>query len=556
MENNNTTTLLHRFLHWEQTRPQAIHLSQPVGEEVIDYSWREVGDQARRMAAYLSSLALPTGSSIAILGRNSAHWVIADLAIWMAGHVSVPLYPTMSTDGMAHVLEHANVRLAFVGRIDAWDSGRQALFENIALIALPLAPDLDAGCWDTLIAAHAPLCELELPAPEQLATIIYTSGTTGMPKGVMHSFASMYTYAKLGGGDFCSMTPDDCMLSYLPLAHAAERSCVESNSLCHGARIYFNDSLETFSRDLCRARPTVFISMPRLWTKFYQSVCAKLGTQQRDALTGPDGAVLKEQILGMLGLDRTRIAFTGSAPLPTDIVNWYRSLGLELLEVYGMSENFCYSHYSRPGQVRIGYVGQALPGVECRLSPEGEILVRCATQMLGYYKDPQQTAQSLTTDGFFHTGDRGELDEQGRLKITGRVKELFKTSRGKYVAPAPIENRLVNDLVEAACVTGMGQSQPFALLLLSPTGRARLGDAAGRESLRGELLTLLEQVNASLEGHEKLDCLVVVKDVWTIDNGFLTPTLKIKRTVIEDHYLAHVQDWADSGEPIHFQACF
>lgn len=554
MDNNNTTTLLHRFLHWEETLPDAVYLSQPVGEEVFDYSWREVGDQARRMAAYLRGLDLPAGSAVAILGKNSAHWIMADLAIWMAGHVSVPLYPTLSADSLAYVLDHANVQLAFIGRLDVWDEGRQAAVAGVPQVALPLAPALQAPSWEELAASHAPLRELSLPRPEQLATIIYTSGTTGMPKGVMHSFGSMYTYAQLGGGDFCQLTPDDSMLSYLPLAHAAERSSVESNSLCHGVRVLFNESLETFARDLCRARPTVFISMPRLWTKFYQGVCTRLGHEQREALAGPDSETLKRQILGMLGLDRTRIAFTGSAPLPAEIVDWYRNLGLELLEVYGMSENFCYSHYSRPGQVRLGYVGQALPGVECRLSAEGEILVRSRTQMMGYYRDPELTAQTLTEDGFFHTGDRGELDEQGRLRITGRLKELFKTSKGKYVAPGPMENRLVNDLVEAACVTGMGQPQPFALLLLSPDGRSRLTDEAGREILRGELLALLEQVNASLEPHEQLDYLVVVKDVWTVDNGFLTPTLKIKRSVIEDQYQHRAAAWLAAGEPILFEA--
>ncbi|MDA8483414.1 AMP-binding protein [Pseudomonas resinovorans] len=555
MNNNNSTTLLHRFLHWEATRPDAIYLNQPVADGFTEYSWREVGDQARRMAAYLKSLQLPVGSNIAILGKNTAHWIIADLAIWMAGHVSVPLYPTMSAESVDYVFDHAEVRLLFLGRMEVGSNIQEMLPSGVPVIALPLAPEGKYRQWEEVVANRQPLQDIELPAPEQLATIIYTSGTTGTPKGVMHSFGSMYAYASLGGGDFCQLGPDDRLLSYLPLAHAAERSSVESNSLCHGVQVFFNDSLETFSRDLCRARPSVFISMPRLWTKFYQAVNARMPAEQQALLFSQceAGAALRKQVLVMLGLDCTRIAFTGSAPLPPEIVSWYRNLGLELLDVYGMSENFCYSHYSRPGQVRVGYVGQALPGVRCRISEEGEVLVDCPTRMTGYYRQPELTAESMTADGYFKTGDRGILDEEGRLKITGRVKELFKTSKGKYVAPAPIENKLGHRAVEAVCVTGPSQPQPFALLMLSPDGRSLAATPQGRAQLHGELEALLDSVNAGLESHQQLDYAVVVKDAWTIENGFLTPTLKIKRNVIESHYLAHAEAWLHAQQTIIFE---
>ncbi|UVE16152.1 AMP-binding protein [Pseudomonas sp. LS44] len=555
MNNNNSTTLLHRFLHWEETRPDAIYLTQPVPGGVADYSWREVGDQARRMATYLNSLALPAGSTIAIIGKNSAHWIIADLAIWMAGHVSVPLYPTMSEDALRYVIEHASVRLLFLGRMEAGSNIHDMLPAGMPVIALPLAPAGNYAQWDDLIAVHPPLQDVHLPEPSELATIIYTSGTTGKPKGVMHSFGVMHTYATLAGGDFCNLMPGERMLSYLPLAHAAERSSVESNSLCHGVQIFFNDSLETFTQDLARARPSIFISMPRLWTKFYQATCARLTAEQQTLLFSQceAGAALRKQVLVMLGLDQTRIAFTGSAPLPPEIVSWYRNLGLELLDVYGMSENFCYSHYSRPGQVRVGYVGQALPGVRCRISEEGEILVACPTQMMGYYKQPELTAQSMTADGYFKTGDRGVLDEEERLRITGRVKELFKTSKGKYVAPVPIENRFGHKAIEAICVTGPSQPQPFALLMLSPEGRSALADSQRRNEWVAELEELLGSVNSSLEAHERLSYMVVVKDTWSIENGFLTPTLKIKRDVIESRYLANAEAWLGSGQTIIFE---
>jgi long-subunit acyl-CoA synthetase (AMP-forming) len=252
----------------------------------------------------------------------------------------------------------------------------------------------------------------------------------------------------------------------------------------------------------------------------------------------------------MLGLDATRVAFTGSAPLPEQITNWYRALGLELLDVYGMTENFSYSHYSRPGLVRLGYSGQAMPGVECRIDENGEILLKSPTMMLGYYRQPELTADSLTQDGFFRTGDRGELDEIGRLKITGRVKEIFKTSKGKYVAPAPIENRLSHPKVEAVCVTGPAFTQPFALMMLSAAARSELDSAETREALRAQLRTLLDDVNATLEDHEKLGFIVVVKDSWRIESGFLTPTMKIRRGSIEERYLTAARAWAELGQAV------
>jgi long-subunit acyl-CoA synthetase (AMP-forming) len=558
MSQADANTLLHRFLHWEATQPDAVCFTQPYPDgRIVDYRWREVGDLARRMAAHVQSLQLPPQSSIAILGKNSAHWIIADLAIWMAGHVSVPLYPTMNADTAHYIFEHCDTRLLFVGKLDgktdAWHQIREAVPATMPMIGLPMSP-ADVPQWEAIGAGVQPLQALHQPAPGDLATILYTSGTTGKPKGVMHSFGNIFTYA-VGIGEFTGLNTGDRLLSYLPLAHAAERAFVESNLLGHGCHVYFSDSLETFVQDLRRARPTLFISMPRLWTKFYASVCARLPLRRQKllfALPFVSGA-LKKKILTMLGLEAVRVAFTGSAPLPAEIVAWYRKLGLELLDVYGMSEDFAYSHYSRPGQVRLGYSGQALPGVQSRIADNGELLVKAPTHMLGYYRDPQLTAQSFTHDGFFKTGDRGEFDERGRLKITGRVKELFKTSKGKYVAPAPIENKLTDPMVEAVCVTGPAQPQPFALVMLSADAKKELQDPQAAATMLRQLDALRERVNTALEAHERLGYLVVVDEVWSVDNGYLTPTLKIRRSVIEKRYLGRVQHWVGLGRTVIFE---
>ncbi|RMF13703.1 MAG: AMP-binding acetyl-CoA synthetase, partial [Candidatus Dadabacteria bacterium] len=242
---------------------------------------------------------------------------------------------------------------------------------------------------------------------------------------------------------------------------------------------------------------------------------------------------------------------SGSAPIPPDLIRWYRKIGLELLEGYGMSENFAYSHFSRPGRGRIGYVGEPNPGVEHRISEEGEIQVRSPADMLGYYKMPEETKASFTEDGFLKTGDRGEIDEQNRLKITGRVKELFKTSKGKYVAPAPIENLLnASALIEQSFVTGSGREAACACVMLSEELRARRDDPALADEIGPQLKELLFEVNGKVEPHERLAFLVVVRDEWLIENDFLTPTMKIKRSVLEDVYGPKLEEWYSSGQKV------
>jgi long-subunit acyl-CoA synthetase (AMP-forming) len=249
------------------------------------------------------------------------------------------------------------------------------------------------------------------------------------------------------------------------------------------------------------------------------------------------------------------MAISGSAPIPPATIAWYHSLGLELLEGYGMSENFAYSHVSLPGKSKVGFVGNSLPGVETKLGNDGEILVKTPADMKGYYKEPELSRGSYTADGFLKTGDRGEIDPQGRLRITGRVKELFKTSKGKYVAPAPIENLLNADSnIEQSCVTGAGRPQPHALLLLSEQQRGLLKNGADRSALDGALKQLLGKVNEQLEEHEKLAFLVVVKEPWQIENGYLTPTMKIKRNVIEDAYAPSGDTWYELNQRVIWQS--
>ena len=539
MARQSAPTLLHSFLHWEKTKPNGVFLTQPTTDGVTDYTWGEVGDQARRLAACIRSLGLPAGSHVALLGKNSAHWVIADIAIMMAGMISVPLYPTMSGGTARYVLDHAETKLLIIGKLDGtsdnWPEIRQSLPPNLPLVALPMAPS-EAGTSWAEVMAHAPLTDVATPGKDDVATIVYTSGSTGRPKGVVHSFASMLAIQR-GLESRNGVLPSDRLLSYLPLAHVAERM-MEGMALYYGLHIFFTQSLATFSEDIARARPTVFLSVPRLWTKFRQGVDEALPPRKQAILFAIPGVsrLIKRKILRKLGLDQVRMAASGTAPIPPDLIHWYKRLGLQVLEGYGMSENFAMSHFTERGRIVPGQVGTCFAGVDARIDETGEILVRSPGQMLRYHREPDLTAAAMTPDGFLRTGDRGTIDRHGALTITGRTKDIFKTAKGKYVAPVPIENAIQLPGIEAVCVMGAGRSAPIALLLPSAEKRAELADPAARAAIASLIRKELAEVNTTLEPHERLGLAVLVDDDWTPGNGCLTPTLKIVRAKLEEEY--------------------
>ena len=538
------------FFEREARHPRKVFLVQPIGGgEVQALTWGEVGHQARCAAHWLRARELPQGSHIALISKNCAHWIIADLAIWMAGHVSVPLYPNLTADSVAHVLTHSQARLALIGKLDDWSAMAPGVPVGVPTISLPLCPPEETFdfSWADLQAC-SPIQDNPLPDAASLATIIYTSGTTGLPKGVMHSFGAL-GFAASGGTELVGLGEGDRLLSYLPLCHVAERMFVEMASIYTGQTVFFAESLETFLTDLRRARPTALFGVPRIWTKFQLGVYAKIPETRLDTLLRLPfiGKRVGHKILAGLGLDALRIALSGAAPVPEALLRWYQRLGLDVLEVYGMTENCGYSHVCRPGGQTLGWIGQPCPGVQVRIDPSGEVQVHSGATMLGYFKDPQKTADTLTADGFLRTGDKGEQDADGRLRLTGRLKEIFKTSKGKYVAPAPIENRLAEHArIEQVCVVGEGLSAPIGLCVLSAPGE-------DRQALGGGLERWLAQVNAGLDKHERMGQLVVVKDQWAVENGFLTPTLKIKRNVIESTYGPQLQAWSARAETVLWQ---
>lgn len=319
----------------------------------------------------------------------------------------------------------------------------------------------------------------------------------------------------------------DRYLSYLPVAHGMERWLGECVPLYTANNLFFAESLATFVKDLNRCRPTIFMSVPRLWTKFQAGVFTKMPEKKLNLFLSIPllNILIKKKILKGLGLDQVRLAGSGSAPIPKELLHWYNRLGLELLEGYGMTENFNYSHISRPGKGVPGFVGPPYDDVEQRIASDGEIQVKTPGKMMGYFKNDEATKECITEDGWVRTGDKGALDAQGRLKITGRTKEIFKTSKGKYVAPAPIENQFVaHNLVELACVGGRAQPQPHAIIQLSEGPKAMAAKSADeRKKIEDELAAYMAEVNKTLDGHERLDFLAIVKDDWLPENGFLTP---------------------------------
>jgi len=538
-------TQIDRVLEFEVQRAREVWLTQPMGGgRVLDLRFGEAVDQARRMAAHLISLRLPPGSRIAIFSKNTAWWLMADLAIWMAGHVSVPIYPNLTARSIRAILDHAGARAIFIGKLDRFAEMEGGIPEGIARIVMPLGPETAGARWHDIVANTEPVRGTPPRDPDDLATIIYTSGSTGAPKGVMHSFRTMCAAAAFI--DRFQISAEDRALSYLPLAHVGERACIETPTFLVGFHVFFAESIDTFLDDVRRARPTFFGSVPRLWLKLQAGVQARLPQPKLARLLRLPiiRTMVRRKVLSGLGLDRVRAAICASAPIPVEVLRWFQDLGLPVVELYAMTENFAVSHLGSPETFRPGYVGGPVAGVEQRLSESGEIQVKSPGSMLGYFDAEAATREVIDDAGWLHTGDRGALAADGQLKVTGRVKEIFKTSKGKYVAPSQIENLLVGSgLVEQACVVGVDLPQPWALVVLPPGQRATDTRALG---------ALMAEVNAQLDAHERLDRIVVLPDEWTAENGLLTPTLKLKRAAIEEKYAPFTAEWCRVRDPVVF----
>ena len=531
---------------WAETMPDREFLLQPVDGVLRVTTFAEAVDQARRMAAALLGLGLNPDDKVAILAKNSAEWVLADLSIAMAGLISVPIYPTANADTIAYVLGHSEAKAIFVGKLDDPDAASNAIPKTLPSIAFPHDTIDCQHDWQQLIDSAEPIAAMHEPDKEDVMTILYTSGSTGKPKGVVLSYRA-YSYGCHAADSFLDIYPEDRVISYLPLAHIVERGCVVGPCLYAGTRIFFVESLQTFSHDLMTARPTVFTSVPRLWVKFQSGVLAKIPSGKLRVLLAIPivGRIVARNVRRSLGLDQCRFVGSGSAPISPHTLRWYEKIGIDIGEGWGMTETSGLACGNFPFQSkRIGTIGIPPDGTELKIAENGELLIRSPGLFTNYLKQAQLTQESFTDDGFFHTGDKAEWDEKVEAyKITGRVKDIFKSAKGKYVAPLPIESRLsASPLLEQICVIGSGLPAPIAIVIL---GEAALG--LPRESVTNSLEATRVQTNQQLESHERLSNIYVASTEWTIENELLTPTLKVKRDQIEARYLSTVDRSFDAA---------
>ncbi|MBV34283.1 MAG: AMP-dependent synthetase [Rickettsiales bacterium] len=517
------------FYRWEKAKSEQAFLRQPYGNDWQEYSWKEVGQQVRKMATYLKR-ELPANSKVAIFSYNCAHWVMADLAIMLAGHVSVPIYPSAGSDTVTTILEHSESKLVFVGKLPDWGKKSDAIPEGIKVLGCHQEHE-GLKDWNEIIASEEPYPDSPVPSFDELATIVYTSGTTGIPKGVLINHRVLSNGAAAAAA-FIDLEEERCF-SYLPLAHCAERELTEIISIHTGSCISFTESLDRFQDNIQSVRPTIFFGVPRIWLKFQQGIEEKVGkTKLKILLKVPFvNRLIKKKILTGLGLDKAKICLSGAAALPSATSNFFKSIGLPICEAYGLTETMAFSHASSPEYWKLGSVGVAMPTAEAKIAESGEVLLRSPCLMQGYYKEPLKTQEVIDEEGFFHTGDLGRIDEDGFLFITGRVKDIFKTSKGKYVTPVPIEATLEPELgVEHLCVIGDGLPAPIAVASVYNK------EFQDKEGYRAEAEQLLLKVNNNLEAHEKLAKLILVNEEWSPENGLITPTLKIRRQSIEAHY--------------------
>ena len=538
---------LQQFLKWEKEIPDKIFLRQPFNDQWKTWTWASAGQECRKIAHELQANGLLRGSHVAILSKNCAHWMMADIAIMMAGCVSIPIYPTLSAAAIKPILEHSDAKAIIIGKLDDYEHQKEGIPEHIISISVEAYGVQTAITWENSISKQTPIKEIYQWQQEDVLTIIYTSGTTGHPKGVMHIVSAVDAVLQVVIAEM-KMPLHFQLFSYLPLSHIAERLGVEMNAIYNGGTISFAESLDSFAKNLADTQPHFFVGVPRIWAKFREGVLKKMPQKKLNLLLQIPllNLVVKKSIRKKLGLSRASTILCGAAPIGVDLLVWFEKLGIKILVVYGMTEDCVYNHLETHEVFRLGSVGKALPGLQTKITTDGEICVKSKGNMKGYYKEPALTAEAFDEDGYLKTGDMGEYDPDGFLFITGRIKDQFKTDKGKYISPSPIEIKLMqNTDIEQVCVVGVGIPQPIALINLSETGKIK-----SETEIIESLLTSLTSLNPSLEKFERIEKTVIVKQSWTIENGLMTPSLKIKRNLVEKDLYMFYPQWFHHSEKV------
>lgn len=539
---------LAQFLKWEKEIPENVFLRQPFSGQWKTWTYREAGDEIRRIAAGIEATGISLKSNVAILSKNCAHWVMADLAITMCGHISVPLYATLSASAIRQILEHSESKLVIVGKLDDYAEQKSGIPETIVRLGISQYNVKENNTWEDWVKKYEPLQQTFTWRSDDLMTIIYTSGTTGKPKGVMHTveaFDSTVTQATKE----LNLRQHPNLFSYLPMSHIAERMGIEMIAIYDGGTLSFAESLEQFPKNLMDTQPTTFFAVPRIWGKFKEKILEKLPQKKLDRLLSIPiiRAVIRNSIKKKLGLAKAEYIVSGAAPISPDLLKWFERLDVKIFQAYGMTEDCVYAHFNRVDANRHGTVGKPLQGLTVTIAEDGEIRLKSKGNTIGYYKEPELSKQLFDEQGFLRTGDMGEISADGFLTITGRTKDQFKTDKGKYIAPAPIEMKLAqNTDIEQVCIVGMGVPQPMALVVLSASGKRK-----SKEDIIKSIGNSFTELNPLLESYEKIEKAVVMKSDWTIENGLMTPSMKIKRNEVEKIHLPKYPMWFElKGEVV------
>lgn len=536
------SSLFQLLLKKEKEFGSQVYLRQPKQGVWHELTWTDVMTQARKLAGFLQELGLKKGSHISIISKNTAEWFITDFGIHLAGMVNVPLFANQSEDSINYILEHAEIQLVFIGKLDDHQKVRSFIPRTYKTIGFDYHLDLDVDYHWRDVLASKPLLELTEPEADALYTIIYSSGTTGSPKGAMYTNQSIAHYLSVFPDDLktiCDL-PHYKFVSYLPLAHVYERSAIELASLTINCSVSFIESLNKFAENLQEIQPTLFAAVPRIWVGMEQKISDRVSPFLLNILLHIPviSTLITKKIINNLGFNECKNFFSGASHLPKSTFDFFKALGLSIQEGYGQTENMAYATLSLFDQIKPGYVGSPRRDVNIKLSTEGELLLQGPCFMSGYYKAPEATANAFTADGWLHSGDFAEIDSKNRVKILGRLSENFKNQSGEYIVPARIEKYFeTNKLIDQLCLVGQGLIHNVLLVSLTSAGR----DVLTRKEVNENLELNLKSANSNLAKYEKISKIIVVNESWTVDNHLTTPTLKIKRKQIFAHYSALVE---------------
>ena len=546
-----------KFYDWEEKFKDKPFLRQPFGESWEEYTWGETGQLARRLATGLKSLGLKKGSHIGLISKNCREWIIADLAIIMAGYVSVPFFPNLKSTEIKSLIEFGEVSALFVGKLENWEEMKNGVDKDLPIIAFPHYENnsivSEGFQWDEFISKFEPQRENYHPNLDDIWTIIFTSGTTGNPKGVVLSFkinqSTDVMYTKNYNPLCVDFGGNNSFFSYLPLNHIAERIAIEFTAFKNGGVISFTESIETFVKNLSNVQPSVFFGVPRIYTKFQLGILSKFNQKKLDILLAIPllSNIIKKKLKKALGLYNAKVVVSGAAAMQIAQRNWFRKIGVNITIGYGMTEN-CAITTQLPGSnfTKPGSVGKVQPQVEIKIDDSTEeVLMRGPYMMLGYFNDKIITNNTIK-DGWLHTGDKGRIDSDGYLYITGRVKDTFKTSKGEFIDPGKIEAMFGEvDFFDQICVVGLGIPQPIMLVNISEVGKK-----LEKNDLENKLTEKLNSVNEQSFNYKKVAKIIICKDLWTPENEILTPTMKIKRGNVDKLYQDNYLDWYNNSKKI------